>query len=488
MGKGSAAGLRTVLRTLRADLWTTAVGPPQGVPGTGAAAGAGAAPRSRLREWLPALAVPALLVLAALHVAATNQYAFGYDMGMRTATLLATLQSAAFLVAPLRPVLACWVTTVVMLVVARFADTAHGADADGMFPWTATGLVLQAGVLFAVALRCRPRIAAETLGISVLAGLGYGFFSAEDTTGVPFAVLVLALAAGGGVAVRGRRVARTELAAQEELTAGERARRTLLQERTRIARELHDVVAHHMSVISIQAQVAPHLVQDPPEELKENLAGIRASAVEALAELRRVLGVLRADDGEAGAEAAPPPGLGPGLDPRLDPVLDPGAGPAPGAPARPDDVRHAPQPTLDRLGELADAVRRAGVEVAARTTGKPYALPPGVELSAYRIVQEALSNVVRHAPGARARVEVGYRPAGLTVRVVNTAPERAAPPWAGAGHGLLGMRERAAMLGGELAAGTTPDGGYEVTAMLPVAPAEPSVPPASAAPDGAETP
>ncbi|GAA2686677.1 sensor histidine kinase [Streptomyces aculeolatus] len=458
MAERLAAWLRGGLRTLHADLWTTAVSaPPRTAPAT-------ATRRSRLREWLPALAVPVVLGVVAMQIAATNQYAFGYGMGMRVAALLATLQTAAFLIALIRPVLAWWITTAAMLVVARYADGAPGPDPGAMFPWTGTGLVLQATVLFAVALRCRPRIAVETLVISVLAGLGYGFFAAGDTEGVPFAVLVLVLPVGGGVALRGRRVARTELAAQEELTAEERARRVLLQERTRIARELHDVVAHHMSVISIQAQVAPHLVQDPPAELRENLAGIRASAVEALAELRRVLGVLRADDGGAGAAL------------------------------HPQDVRHAPQPTLDRLGELAAAVRRAGVEVDTRTTGEPYALPPGIELSAYRIVQEALSNVARHAPGARALVEIGYHPAGLTVRVANTAPERAAPPWAGAGHGLLGMRERAAMLGGELAAGTAPDGGYEVTAVLPATPAAPPAPAAPAphttpaTPDGEDTP
>ncbi|MEO3764945.1 histidine kinase [Streptomyces sp. B8F3] len=447
MAERAAAWLRTALRVLRADLWTTAVSPP---PRT---APATATERSRLREWLPALVVPVVLGLAALQIAATNQYAFGYGMGMRVAALLTALQTAAFLIALVRPVLAWWIMTVAMVVVARYAIVSSGSDAGAMFPWTGTGLVLQATVLFAVALRCRPRVAAETLVISVAVGLGYGFLG--DTEGVPFAVLVLALPVGVGVALRGRRVARTELAAQEELTAEERARRVLLQERTRIARELHDVVAHHMSVISIQAQVAPHLVRDPPAELKENLAGIRASAVEALTELRRVLGVLRADDGGGTSTAAA---------------------------LHPHDVRHAPQPTLDRLGELAAAVRRAGVDVGTRTTGERYALPPGVELSAYRIVQEALSNVARHAPGARAGVEIGYHPAGLTVRVVNTAPERAAPPWAGAGHGLLGMRERAAMLGGELATGTTPDGGYEVTAILPVAPAVPVAPAGPAGP------
>jgi signal transduction histidine kinase len=234
-----------------------------------------------------------------------------------------------------------------------------------------------------------------------------------------------------GATLRGRRVARRELVVQEEITAEERARRTLLEERNRIARELHDVVAHHMSVISIQAQVAPHLVKDKPEELKETLAGIRESAVEALTELRQILGVLRSED-------APSEGM-----------------------------LHTPQPTLDQLEELVGNVRGAGLTVTTQTTGEPRPLSPGVELSAFRIVQEAFSNAMRHAPGAAVRVEIGYQPDGLAIRVANTAPDKHAPPSQGVGHGLLGMRERATMLGGDLAVGPTPDGGYEVIATLP---------------------
>ncbi|MEH1130415.1 sensor histidine kinase [Micromonospora sp. CPCC 206061] len=244
-------------------------------------------------------------------------------------------------------------------------------------------------------------------------------------------ISVCGLAALLGAVRRARRVARTQLAAQQQISAEERARRTLLEERTRIARELHDVVAHHLSVISIQAQVAPHLVAEPPEELKQNLAGIRGNALEALAELRRVLGVLRVEN------------------------------------APPSDADHAPQPSLDRLDELVGNVRDAGLAVAARTIGQPRPLPPGVELSAYRIVQEALSNAIRHAPGAAVRVELTYQSADLVIQVRDTAPTRPASPSAGAGHGLLGMRERVAMLGGKLTTGVTADGGYEVTATLP---------------------
>ncbi|MET7717141.1 ATP-binding protein [Streptomyces sp. NPDC005407] len=183
-------------------------------------------------------------------------------------------------------------------------------------------------------------------------------------------------------------------------------------------------------MISIQVQVAPHLVQNPSDELKENLEGIRENALEALTELRRVLGVLRSENPE-------------------------------GAP-------HAPQPTLDRLDSLVENVRSAGLSITTHSSGEPHPLSPGVELSAYRIIQEALSNAIRHAPGSEVRVEIVYKPSVLGVRVINTAPAKPAPPSPGAGHGLLGMRERAAMLGGGLAAGRIPDGGYEVTAHLPL--------------------
>ncbi|WP_413754072.1 sensor histidine kinase [Streptomyces sp. R-74717] len=129
--------------------------------------------------------------------------------------------------------------------------------------------------------------------------------------------------------------------------------------------------------------------------------------------------------------------------------------------------RHAPQPTLDRLGELLGNVRSAGLTVSAHTTGEPAHLTPGIELSAFRIIQEALSNATWYAPGAEVRVEAGHRPSAGTFRIADTAPTRTAQPSPGAGHGLLGMWERAAVLRGTLAFGATSDGGYEVIAMLP---------------------
>jgi len=228
--------------------------------------------------------------------------------------------------------------------------------------------------------------------------------------------------------------ARHRLAEQRQVSAAERASRELLEERARIARELHDVVAHHMSVIAIQAEAAPYRVADPPAELARSFQAIRASAVAALTELRRVLGLLR-----AGADE--PDGAG-------------------------------PQPTLAGLDDLVANGRGAGLAVRTTVSGPPRGLPPGLELSAYRIVQEALSNAMRHAPGAEVRIDIRYRPESLTVDVANGPPRApaAADPTGRVGHGLLGMRERAAMLGGAFTAGPRPDGGFGVTATLPCPP------------------
>nr|WTB34519.1 sensor histidine kinase [Streptomyces sp. NBC_00830] len=382
--------------------------------------------------WRPVFGMVLVFCAVALAVVQVNALA-PVDGGATPgyAVLLGIGQAAALIVGMFRPVSAWWASTVLMVVTVRLAEP--GFSPAALFPWTASGLMLQCGVLFLLALRVRPRRAAGALVISVLAGLlckvvatQPHHYNNDRATPVLIAAVVI------GASLRGLRMARTQLVVQEELTAGERARRTLLEERNRIARELHDVVAHHMSVISIQAQVAPHLVDNPSDELRENLAGIRQNAVEALTELRHVLGVLRSED-----------------------ALSQGA-------------RHAPQPTLDRLDELLANVRGAGLMVTIATTGTPRPLPPGVELSAFRIVQEALSNAMRHAPGAQVRVEMAYGTAGLTVRITNTAPDGPAAPSRGMGHGLLGMRERTAMLGGELVTGRTPDGGYEVTAILPV--------------------
>ncbi|MFF0779430.1 histidine kinase [Streptomyces sp. NPDC003720] len=327
-----------------------------------------------------------------------------------------------------RPVGAFWFSLAATTVLSVIGG-ATGMD----WPWGPGSFVSHLVVLTVVAIRTRPRTAAWMWVLTAV----YGFltdtllgWSHYDTDVAPMLILsALILLA---VTVRHiRRQAQREVTEERTVTAAERSRRTLLEERTTIARELHDVVAHHMSVVAIQAEAAPYRVQNPPEELEKAFATIRENAVAALTELRRVLGVVRAEDYEA-----------------------------------PD----APQPTLADLDRLLANVRETGLDVEKAVTGAVRELPQGVELSAYRIVQEALSNALRHAPGAGARVEIGYVLGGLGLRVVNGPPP--APglvkPSPGAGHGITGMRERVTMLSGEMTAGPTADGGYEVTVFLPV--------------------
>ncbi|MDF2740498.1 MAG: sensor histidine kinase, partial [Actinomycetia bacterium] len=341
------------------------------------------------------------------------------------ALTLGLVQALPLVVAMYRPITGFWLSLAAGMLVSEVAR----AGGDGPV-WAEPSLLAHLGVLALIGLRARPRVlvalwlltlAAGAILVQRMPGMDASADLGEMT--VLSAVVLTAAAALGG-----RREAQRRLAEQQRISDDERARRALLEERARIARELHDVVAHHMSVIAIQAEAAPYRVPDPPEELASSFATIRASATEGLRELRRVLGVLRAD-GAAG---------------------DP-----------------APQPDLGRLDELVAGVAAAGLAVTTTVTGDPRPLPPGVELSAYRIVQEALSNVLRHANGSDVRVEVVYRPAALELRVRNGPPPVPPAPSPGAGHGLPGMRERAAMLGGELAAGPDPDGGYAVAAVLP---------------------
>ena len=192
------------------------------------------------------------------------------------------------------------------------------------------------------------------------------------------------------------------------------------------------MVAHHMSVIAIQAEAAPYKTADPPPELVESFGEIRASALAGLAELRRVLGVLRTDGRDV-----------------------------------------APQPGLADLDALLDSARSGGVSVTVRCDGDPVTLPEGMDLSAYRIVQEALSNAMRHAPGSHVRLHLDYRPDTLVLEIGNDAApvlvgQRRRGPGGRRGHGLVGMRERATMLGGSLEAGPTPGGGFRVTTVLPL--------------------
>lgn len=392
--------------------------------------------RPRWLAWLPHVLLGYLALL--FWSVTVSQLSNHYEVTGSDTMVPAVLVGASIALAMWRPLAGYWLG---LIAAGLSAWSIHPHVGQGQsWPWLPAGIFAFAPVLLLVALRVPPRVTVGAVSVVVaFTGLAEALFRPEHSgASSPGTILLFAFTGLLGYALRATRLARTKLVEQETLTEEERARRTLLEERSRIARELHDVVAHHMSVISIQAQVAPHLVENPSEELKENLAGIRANALEALTELRRVLGVLRSE--------------------------------------HPDDpaAQHHPQPTLDELGGLVDNVRAAGLDVTTEIAGIRRPLSPGLELTAYRIVQEALSNCLRHAPGSRVEVGVTYGPRDLHLCVANSAPARPAPPSLGAGHGLLGMRERAGMLGGELAAGPRPAGGYEVTAVLPMDPVPPS--------------
>jgi signal transduction histidine kinase len=235
-------------------------------------------------------------------------------------------------------------------------------------------------------------------------------------------------------AVRARRAYVAELrdrAERAERTREEEARRRVHDERMRIARELHDVVSHTIGVISVQAGVAAHLLRRRPEKAAESLEAIRQASDEALGELHAMLGVLR--DGDDGR---------------------PPLSPAPG---------------LAELDALVAQAGGAGVEVQVSVEGEPRRLPSAVDLTAYRVVQESLTNVVRHAGASRARVTVNHHAGGVVVEVVDDGRGGAAGNGSGgSGQGILGMRERARALGGTLEAGPRPEGGFRVLATLPV--------------------
>ncbi|MFI5806326.1 sensor histidine kinase [Streptomyces sp. NPDC051561] len=382
-------------------------------------------PMPRMQDGWPPL-LPHVLVWAfavAVFFGHGNNLNYAFGLSDQSNVVLSAVVAVSVAGAVVRPALCWWTLTAAVMTAAQLSSGT--GDGTTMAPWAGFGIAAQAMAVFLLALRVRLVSVVVALAVTWTAAV---IISAPGDVSSP-ALTVLVISALAGAAQRRSRVARNRLAAQETITAEERARRTLLEERSRIARELHDVLAHHMSVISIQAQVAPHLTENPSPELRENLAGIRQNAVEALTELRRVLGVLRSEDTPSG---------------------------------------QTPQPTLDRLDELLAGVRATGQHVEAETTGTRRPLSPGVELSAYRIVQESLSNAMRHAPGATVRLTVAHHATALTLRIANTAPGRPVAPSPGAGHGLLGMRERTAMLGGELAAGPLRDGGYEVVATLPL--------------------
>lgn len=253
----------------------------------------------------------------------------------------------------------------------------------------------------------------------------------------PFFWLMLPLAAGKMTQLRRAYLRSVQARAEHaERTREEEARLRVTEERMRIARELHDVVAHHLALANAQAGTAAHLVLTSPEQTQKILTDLTGTTSSALRELKATLGLLR-QNGD------------------------------------PDSAPLEPSPGLARLPELVSACASAGVTVTVTTQGEPRTLSPGVDLTAFRIVQEALTNVTKHAIAEAAHVRLAYSGTRLMITVTNDGP-RAATEGTGAAHphgfGVMGMRERAHSIGGELHAGPRPEGGFEVATTLPLQP------------------
>ena len=304
---------------------------------------------------------------------------------------------------------------------------AAGVDMYSYWASIVAGLV----TAYTAAAHLRPRLATAALACLYAA---IAVSALHGPSGLLWGGILVGGAALAGFALRDRRrhVSQlAELAHQLELARDENARAAVAGERARIARELHDVVAHSVSVMVVQAGAAEEVLGADPGKAREPLRSVQDTGRQALVELRRLLGVLRTDRSEAAL---------------------------------------APQPGLDQVGGLAAQVQGAGVAVELCVDGDRDGIPAGVDLAAYRIVQEALTNVLKHATASHAVVRVGYRPDAIELEVLDDGhgPLGAGHDGAGTGQGLIGMRERASLYGGVVEARPRAEGGFAVRARLPV--------------------
>jgi signal transduction histidine kinase len=301
-------------------------------------------------------------------------------------------------------------------------------------PWVQVSAVALASFTTGERSADRTRSALGVITVAALMALG---FLLQDTDtllalALPFMVVVPAWVLGD--IFRTRRLEareREEQSARAVRETEERLAAAAAEERRHMARELHDIVAHGVSVMLIQAGAARKVIDTAPDRSTDALLTVEATGRDVMAELRRLLGVLN-DEGEAS-----------GL---------------------------TPQPGIDQLGPLVDRVRQAGLPAELEIDGTPRALPPSLDVTAYRIIQEALTNALRYARQARTLVHVSYEPQQVRVEVLDDGPAGDAVAGDGSGRGLAGMRERASSVGGRLEAGPRLGGGYAVRAWLPLEP------------------
>ncbi|BCJ56495.1 two-component sensor histidine kinase [Actinoplanes sp. NBRC 14428] len=375
--------------------------------------------RTRLKAWKEAADKPLLLdILLALVLAYAVLKAAVADRATPSDVAVAGVAFVAVLMRRIRPFAALGVATaatvgavlqqvtnpglIVALGVITYSIAAHTGRRQGWIcALSASSLVYLTGLIVAVEDWWR----AETLGV--------------------FAWIFMAAAAGDAARTHRAYIHEVEERARRaEQTRAEEAHRAVMDERVRIARELHDVVAHHIAVISVQAGAAAHVLDRRPDQVGPVLAHIREASDTVLKEIQSVVGVLRTDEGTS----------------------------------------TEPTPGLSRLPELLATLESTGFPVRLHQRGEPRPLPAMVDLAAYRIVQEALTNAHRYGEGT-ARLLVEYAPSGIVLEVANDVRPILGPQ--GSGYGLLGMRERAVAAGGRVTAGYTGDGGFRVHAVLP---------------------
>jgi signal transduction histidine kinase len=374
-------------------------------------------PRPPLRGRFISYALPVILLALLGLGAAAAEYLMANRQSMAPFVVwtLAVGSVLPALVAYRWPVLA-WRLAFVMMFLGSL-----NWNAKEPWPWNPVQIIVFLLVLGRLAVVSRESW--QTFWATSLS-VGTVFLYAPPSNAWGAAVLIVAIASIGDIFARRRRTGEL-VAEQNELTELERARRAILEERTRIAREMHDVVAHHMSMIAVRAETAPFRVPGMTEQTRAEMATIASAARDALTDMRRLLGVLRSEKEEA---------------------------------------LIAPQPGLADVESLVETARAAGLDATVELAGLEH-VPPTVGLAAYRIVQEALANAARHAPDGPVTVRARGGSDRLLLLVRNPLPRE--PGDGAAGHGLAGMRERATLLGGTLSAG--PDGGeFVVAAILPI--------------------
>ena len=363
-----------------------------------------------------------------------------YHMALPFALGMAILHSASLGLTAARPVAGALVSLVPMAVMPLVSNPVGAVP----MPFSVVAMITQVFVICVAGLRAHWMVSAGAWLASVVVGVLTNYITMPGTQseGAQINVVIFAAVSGGlmvaAVVAQQWQHLRGELAAERTVSAEQQSRRRLAEERTRIARELHDVVAHGMSVVVVQATTASYRHPGLSDELKREFEDIAANSRRAMTEMRSMLGSLR--NSEAGREMGPQPGL-------------------------------------SDLPQLYASARSAGVQIAEPEASdvEGHDIGEVIALTAYRIVQEALSNVIRHAPGATAQVDFAIRGGQLAISVVNSSSAVGAvmaqlDRGQHLGQGLIGMRERAAIVGGSVVCVPLADGGFSVTASLPLGP------------------